>query len=78
MSGMSPLQSLVVFAGIPLALYAVISLLVYAPSWVRSPKYRPGLTWFAEPVWLNGPGDVDEALRTAVAAPDAGGTSARW
>jgi len=75
---MSPLQSVIVFAGIPLAVYALVSLLVYAPSWVRSPKYRPGLTWFAEPVWFNGPADPHGALVTAVPVPDAGGTSARW
>ena len=78
MSGMSPMQSLLIFGGIPLAVYAVIALLVYAPGWGRSPKYRPGLTWFAEPVWFNAPVGSSEALRSAAPAPDAGGTSARW
>jgi len=75
---MSPMQAVLVFAGIPLAIYAVVSLLVYAPGWVRSPRYRPGLTWFAEPVWFNAPPGAVDALRTATPGPDAGGTSARW
>ncbi len=75
---MSPMQSLLIFLGIPLAVYAVIALLVYAPTWVRSPKYRPGLTWFAEPVWFNPPPQAAQALAQATPAPDAGGTSARW
>ena len=36
--------------------YAVITLLVFTPSWVRGPKYRPGLSWWAEPVWIGGSG----------------------
>jgi hypothetical protein len=75
---MSPMQALLIFLGIPLAVYAVVTLLVYAPGWGRSPKYRPGVTWFAEAVWFNGPADVPTALQAAEPAPDAGGTSARW
>jgi hypothetical protein len=75
---MSTLQGLLIFAGIPIVFYAVVALLVYAPSWGRSPKYRPGLTWFAEPVWFNAPTNAGEELRQAVPAADAGGTSARW
>jgi hypothetical protein len=75
---MSTLQGLLVFAGIPIVFYAVVALLVYAPGWGRSPKYRPGLTWFAEPVWFNPPTNAEAALRQAVPAADAGGTSARW
>jgi hypothetical protein len=75
---MSTLQALMIFAGIPILFYAVVALLVYAPSWGRSPKYRPGLTWFAEPVWFNPPANAADALGQAVTAADAGGTSARW
>jgi hypothetical protein len=75
---MSTLQSVMIFAGIPIVFYAVVALLVYAPSWGRSPKYRPGLTWFAEPVWFNPPDAPGNARAQALPAADAGGTSARW
>jgi hypothetical protein len=34
---------------------AVVSLLVFASSIASGPRYRPGLSWWAPPVWINGP-----------------------
>ncbi len=51
---MSTVEILGWFVLLPIAFYAVVSLLVYTPSWVRGPKYRPGLSWWAEPVWIGG------------------------
>ncbi len=73
---MSVLQVLVVFVALPLAFFAVVALLVYTPSWVRGPKYRPGLSWWAEPVWIGG-GDAS-AVHTATPVTEGGGCSARW
>ena len=73
---MSVLQALGLFVALPIALYAVVALLVYAPSWVRGPKYRPGLSWWAEPVWIGG-GDAS-AVHTAAPVAEGGGCSARW
>lgn len=64
------------FVVLPLALYAVIALLVYAPSWVRGPRYRPGLPWWSEPVWIGG-GSL-EAAAHATPVTEGGGCSARW
>lgn len=61
---------------LPLAVLAVITLLVMAPSWRRGPKYRPGLSWWAEPVWIGGRGL--EAARDVDPAAEGGGCSARW
>jgi hypothetical protein len=73
---MSSLEWLGWFVLLPLTLYAVIALLVYTPSWVRGPKYRPGLSWWAEPVWIGGVGL--DAARQALPAAEEGGCSARW
>ena len=73
---MSTLEVLGWFVLLPLTVYVVISLLVFTPSWVRGPKYRPGLSWWAEPVWIGGP-PLEDA-RTARPASEAGGCSARW
>lgn len=43
------------FIGIPALAVAVAALLVYAPSIASGPRYRPGLSWWAPPVWINGP-----------------------
>lgn len=50
---MTTVQALALFLGIPLALAAVVSLLVMAPSWTRAGRVGPGGAWFAEPTWLH-------------------------
>jgi len=76
--GLSVLETLLWFVGAPLALFAVIAVLVSAPSMARGPRYRPGLGWWAAPVWFNGPDDADTAVRRAVPTSGGGGASARW
>ena len=77
-SGLSVLQTLLIFVGIPAALFVAIVVLVSAPSMARGPRYRPGLGWWAAPVWFNGPDDADGAVRRATATTGGGGASARW
>jgi hypothetical protein len=84
-SGLTGLQTVLIFVVTPLAIVAVISLLASVPSMARGPRYRPGLGWWAAPVWFNGPDDPDSALRAIEAQPaeqlaplSAGGASARW
>jgi hypothetical protein len=48
-------HTLLVFVGIPVLVIAVLTLLVFAPSIAHGPRYRPGLSWWAPPVWINGP-----------------------
>jgi hypothetical protein len=76
--GLSVLETLLIFVGIPAALFLAIVVLVSAPSRARGPRYRPGLGWWAAPVWFNGPDDADTAVRTASATAGGGGASARW
>lgn len=76
--GLSVIQTLLIFVGIPAAMFVIIVLLVSAPSMARGPRYRPGLGWWAAPVWFNGPDDADTAVRTATATTAGGGASARW
>ena len=78
--GLSAVETLLIYVGIPAALFVVIALLVMAPSMAKGPRYRPGLGWWAAPVWFNGPDDADAAVRSASATPrnEGGGASARW
>lgn len=48
---MSVLQTVVVFVGIPAAIYAVIALLTLRDRKARTPRYRPGQSWDFAPVW---------------------------
>jgi hypothetical protein len=78
---MSTLEALLIYVGIPAALFLVIALLVMAPSMARGPRYRPGLGWWAAPVWFNGPDNPDEAVQAGAdttTTTENGGASARW
>ncbi len=80
---MSTLNALLLFAGVPLLIVAVLTLLVMAPSLAKGPRYRPGQRWDAGPEWFAGPQLDDGADRRQLAAgedstADTGGASARW
>ena len=76
--GISNLAALLIYVGAPALLFLVIAVLVLAPSVARGPRYRPGLGWWAAPVWFNGPDAADAAVRHATRTTEGGGTSARW
>ncbi|MDQ1627516.1 MAG: hypothetical protein QOI54_1260 [Actinomycetota bacterium] len=77
--GLSVLQTLGIFVGIPVGLFVVIAVLVSAPAMARGPRYRPGVGWWAAPIWFNGPDDAERAVREAEApSSQGGGASARW
>ena len=50
---MTIVETVLVFALIPLALYGVIMLLTLRPKATRIPRYRPGQEWGYAPVWWN-------------------------
>ena len=79
--GASPLSVLLLLGGVPLALFLVITLLVYLPSMSRTHRYEPGQAWRNEPEWFGGPrGGLQDDDQPAVAAGDdeRGGASGRW
>lgn len=82
-SGLSAAQTLLIFVGIPVGLFALISLLVMVPAIARG-GYKPSLGWWSEPVWFGGPSEPYEALERADSTTGSGGTSvggggsARW
>ena len=76
--GLSTLETLLWFVGVPAVICGILALLVYAPAMSRGPRYRPGLTWFAEREWVGGPDGASSAGGAAGGAPGgaAGGASA--
>lgn len=89
--GMSVPTAILVFAGIPIGLFLLITVLVMLPSWAKNRRYRPGLDWWAAPVWFGGPSDtavVEHAtdpvalgrlpLVQSASTAGRGGASARW
>ncbi len=79
------LTVLLIFVGIPVLVILTISLLVYAPSWVNGPRYRPGQPWESEGAWFGtsvaadtAPGLIDSGARPAEPDQAVGGASADW
>src|SRR5690242_13825454 len=48
---MSIVQTVLVFVGIPAAVFVVLAIMVLGPGAIRPPRYRPGGSWDYEPVW---------------------------
>jgi hypothetical protein len=79
---MSIVQTVLVFAGVPALIIAVVAVLVYGKSMIRQPnRYRPGRAWDYPPSWFRAHPD---ALLHTPAAPDGlhttatGGASGEW
>jgi len=78
-AAMSIGEALLIFAGIPLAVAAVIWLLVFAPSWTRGARSTDA--WVGAPLEVGStPADAPAALGTGADAETdgTGGTSATW
>lgn len=77
-SGISTGEWLLLFVVLPLAVVAVVVLVVLGVGSAREQRYRPGVTWWAEPAWVNGPEHPDDAVEAAVPTQGGGGARARW
>lgn len=72
---MTIVETVLVFALIPLAIYGVITLLTVRPKATRIPRYRPGQEWGYAPVWWSAnPGglSVDHHSTIEPGAQDSG------
>lgn len=76
----SLLDNLLILVGIPLAIIALITLLVYLPSMMRGQSSEPALAFQDHREWFGGPRKGVDATSAGSAedTPDKGGASARW
>jgi hypothetical protein len=79
---MSAIETTAIFLGIPLGVAVVIAFLVFLPSIVSGPRYRPGRPWTATASWFGDPIGSETAAAAITTLPpatlDGGGASARW
>lgn len=86
---MTVVETVLVFAGIPLGVFALVALMVLGPGAARAPRYRPGSSWDYQPVWYLphpdyagpvSPASGAQALTGAVPQPvlASGGASGEW
>ncbi|MFL6142492.1 MAG: hypothetical protein ACJ72N_11585 [Labedaea sp.] len=75
---MSVVQTVLVFAAIPAAIYAVVALLTLRDRVTKPPRYRPGQPWDYPPVWWTAnPAGVGSAAGADRTAPPASGAAKR-
>ncbi|MFD1145715.1 aa3-type cytochrome oxidase subunit CtaJ [Saccharothrix hoggarensis] len=73
---MTIVETVLVFALIPLAIYGVITLLTLRPKATRIQRYRPGQEWNYAPVWWTAnPGGLPGGAHQAAATPAEGRTA---
>lgn len=77
-SDVNMVHAVLVFAGIPLLLFILITLAVYAPSLARGERIAPGQPP-VENQWLGGPRTGTAELKGPESEDaEAGGASGRW
>lgn len=77
--GLTTLDAVLIFVGIPLGLMVVIGLLASISSTKSTPRYRPNEKWENETEWFGAPADEPKALTDAASPPKpGGGASATW
>ena len=83
--GLTAVQTLGLFIGIPALVISVVYLLVFASSGSRGPRYRAGVAWQGEPEWWGGPEGAAAFGSGAAGSTDAtagttggGGARAHW
>jgi hypothetical protein len=74
----SVVETILVFAAIPLGIYAVVALLTLRERFAKAPRYRPGQAWDHPPVWWTAnPAGTGTDHPGFVAAPQSGGSVRR-
>ena len=72
-------NTILIFVGIPFGVVGLVAALVYGPSLLRGPRYRPAQGWDYDPLWFNGPDDPDFAMaRTSKGPESSGGAAGAW
>lgn len=75
LSRVSVVETILVYAAIPLAIYGVIALLTLRGKFARTPRYRPGQAWDYPPVWWTA--NPEGVGGQASAVPTGGSKSAK-
>lgn len=84
---MNVAETILVFAGAPLLIIAIMAALIFLPGGRKRPRYKSGQPWDHAPVWFEphpgGPGGHDahpalEAGASAGTAGPLGGARGTW
>ena len=76
--GLTAVETLGLFLGIPLLVITIVYLLVFAGSGARGPRYRAGVAWRGDPEWFGGPTDGTSGVEAGSSTSGGGGARAHW
>jgi hypothetical protein len=78
-SGLSTWQTVLIFVCLPVGMWGLIGILVYATSRSGGSRRRAGEAWEGTPAWFGGPKATSaNAIESAAPTSDGGGSSAEW
>jgi hypothetical protein len=74
LSAVNVAETILVFAGIPLAIIAVMALLIFVPGGRKRPRYKSGQPWGHAPIWYepHPDGPAGHGAHAAIEAGSAG------
>jgi hypothetical protein len=74
LSAVNVAETILVFAGIPLAIIAVMALLIFVPGGRKRTRYKSGQPWEHEPIWYepHPDGPAGHGAHAAIEAGSAG------
>lgn len=74
---MTVAETILVYAGAPLAIIAVMAALIFLPGGRKRPRYKPGQPWEHRPIWYepHPDGPAGHGVHAAIEAGAAGGTA---
>lgn len=75
---MNIFETLLVFVGIPVAVFVGVAVVVLAPGMIRAPRYRSGQAWSFDPVWYLPHAGAVSSAEVAKPATATGGASGEW
>jgi hypothetical protein len=85
LSAVTVVETILVFAGIPLLIIAILALLIFAPGGRKRARYKSGQPWEHAPVWYEPhPDGADHGPHAALPAGSAstagplGGARGTW
>lgn len=70
---MPMLEVLGIYAGIPIGLFALITLLVLTPALIHGSRVQPGVSWSGQPEWFGDRPDADQSAEADRTEQSTGG-----
>jgi hypothetical protein len=72
LSAVTVVETILVFAGVPLAIIVLLALMIFLPGGRKRPRYKSGQPWEHDPIWYEPHPDSPAGNHGSHAALEAG------